>query len=358
MQKPSPHIANAAWFRFKKHIKIDDWSDDATWQAGHRDKTARFYSTNHLMGQGYWVWLIPLASGSTSVGIVAAEEFHALSDFNSLDKAVGWLEEHEPQCAEAVKSNREHVQDFRAIKHYAVECKQVFSSGRWGITGEAGFFHDPFYSPGSDFIAFANTFLADLIRRDLTGKGFRARAISYDRIFKRFYYGTATVYQDQYRMFGNSTVMPVKILWDYLMYWSLTGFIFMQGQSCRQAMYLRNLSRLTRLGKLNHAMQEFFRLWHEQTKDRTVAGVVDISSMPLIRERNQQLLEEMSDRTFRERFARNAAQLETIAHEIVEKSGIDYPVPGGRSREAAVLPSSLELALNPRQRARLEAVLE
>ena len=254
--------------------------------------------------------MIPLASGSTSMGIVAAEEFHSLSDFNSLQKATTWLEKHEPQCADAVKSNLEHVQDFRAIKHYSTECKQVFSRNRWGITGEAGFFHDPFYSPGSDFIAFSNTFLTDLIDRDLNGKGFRIRAFSYDRIFKRFYYGTKTAYQDQYRMFGNPTVMPVKILWDYMIYWSITGFIFMQDRMCHQTMYMRNLSRLTQLGKVNHFMQDFFRQWHAATDGQPVIGTVDISQIPLVRESNQRLLDEMDNSTFFKRFASNVGQLE------------------------------------------------
>ena len=49
---------------------IDDWSDDPAWRA-RCDPQARWLSTNHLVGAGYWVWLIPLASGSHSVGIVA-----------------------------------------------------------------------------------------------------------------------------------------------------------------------------------------------------------------------------------------------------------------------------------------------
>jgi flavin-dependent dehydrogenase len=331
LQKSSPHVANAAWFRFKKHIKIDDWSQDEQWRAGHHDKTARWYSTNHLMGQGYWVWLIPLASGSTSMGIVAHEEFHSLSDFNSFDKAVNWLEKHEPQCAQAVREHVDELQDFRAIKHYAVECEKVFSSDRWGITGEAGFFHDPFYSPGSDFIAFSNTFLTDLIQRDLNGKGFKVRAFSYDRIFKRFYYGTVTAYQDQYRMFGNPTVMPVKILWDYMVYWSITGFIFMQGRMCEQTMYLRNLGRLNRLGKVNHFMQEFFRQWHEATKDQPAEGTVDISQIPLIRESNQRLLEKMNGRQYNQRFGVNVAQLETLACDIIRQADLPVTPPFKRS---------------------------
>lgn len=348
MEKPSPHVASASWFRFSKHLKIDDWTDDPNWQSGHTGKTGRWYSTNHLMGKGYWVWMIPLASGSTSMGIVAAEKFHPLNTFNSLEKSVKWLEQHEPQCADVVKANLEHVQDFRAIKHYATECKQVFSKNRWGITGEAGFFHDPFYSPGSDFIAFSNTFLTDLIQRDLTGSGFRIRAFSYDRIFKRFYYGTKTAYQDQYVMFGNPTVMPVKILWDYLVYWSITAFIFMQDRICHQTMYIRNINRLSKLGKLNHFMQDFFRQWHAATEGKDLQGVVDISQIPLIREMNTRLLEEMNNGTFFSRFASNLGQLETLCCEIVQESGLNIQVPFRASTLATVRPNSFASVFRPK----------
>lgn len=336
LQKESPHTANAAWFRFNGRIKIDDWCQDPAWSEGHDGKTARWYSTNHLMGQGYWVWMIPLSSGSTSMGIVAAEEFHPLTNFNSIEKALNWLDQHEPQCAEAVRDHMDQLQDFRAIKHYSVECKQVFSGNRWGITGEAGFFHDPFYSPGSDFIAFSNTFLTDLIQRDLSGKGIRMRAFSYDRIYKRFYYGTLEAYRNQYCMFGNPTVMPVKILWDYLVYWSITGFIFMHDRTCQQTMYLRNLRLLTRLGKVNHFMQSFFRDWHERTKDIPAGGTVNISEMPIIREMNQRLKDTMNDRTFVKQFASNLSQLENLGCEIVAQSGLSVAPPFRRSQKPAI----------------------
>ena len=332
LAKPSPHVANAVWFRFDKHIRVDDWSSDSAWQAGHAGKTGRWFSTNHLMGKGYWVWLIPLASGSTSMGIVAAEQFHPLSNINSMEKALHWLEEHEPQCASAVRSNLDRLQDFRAIKHYAVECKQVFSGQRWGITGEAGFFHDPFYSPGSDFIALANTFLTDLIDRSLTGREYRIRAYAYDRLFKKFYYGTSRAYQDQYCLFGNPTVMPIKILWDYLVYWSITGFIFMQGRLCQPAMYMRNFAKLSKLGKLNHFMQDFFRTWHHHTDGETFGGTIDISKIPLIRETNRRLLEETNNGEYVRRFSENLAQLETLSCEIVRISGIDATPPCQPSR--------------------------
>ena len=70
LAEPNAHDANAVWFRIGERIAIDDWSDDAAWRA-RCDPPARWLSTNHLVGAGYWAWLIPLASGSHSVGIVA-----------------------------------------------------------------------------------------------------------------------------------------------------------------------------------------------------------------------------------------------------------------------------------------------
>lgn len=347
LKQESKHVANAAWFRFSKHIKIDDWCRDPSWHDGHAGKTARWYSTNHLMGKGYWVWLIPLASGSTSMGIVAAEPYHSISDFNSIDKAVAWLRRHEPQCAQAVEAHRDQLQDFRAIKRYSTECSKVFSADRWGITGEAGFFHDPFYSPGSDFIAFANTFLVDLIARDYQWKGFRIRAYAYDKIFKRFYYGTMTAYEHQYQMFGNPIVMPTKILWDYLIYWSITGFIFFHGRMCQQTMYLRNLRRLGRLGKLNHAMQEFFRQWHQRTEGQSASGYINISEMPIIREANSRLVEELKGNRFFVQFERNVAQLELLAREIVQASGESFSLPDAPNTD----PNIRELAFEGIQNA-------
>ena len=50
-------------------------------------------STVHLMGKGYWVWLIPLGSGSTSIGIVADNDLHPYARINRYDRAVEWLRE-------------------------------------------------------------------------------------------------------------------------------------------------------------------------------------------------------------------------------------------------------------------------
>ncbi len=332
LAQDSPHKANAAWFRISERIRIDDWCNDPDWTGGYQDDHARWYSTNHLMGEGYWVWLIPLASGSTSVGIVADENIHPISTFNSQEKALAWLDQHEPQCGECVREHRDKIQDFLALKRYSLECKRVFSRNRWGITGEAGFFLDPFYSPGSDFIAFANTFISDLIRRDLSGKSIAIRSYLYDKIFKKFFYGTSHVYQDQYPLFGNHQVMPIKIFWDYMIYWSLTGYVMLHDRTCHSLMYPRHMRKLQRLSKMNGLMQDLFRQWHQSVPSQEVDGSIDISAVSLVRDTNRALSDELDNRAYGKKFADNVAQIETLFWEIIDQAPIEVAVPFKRRR--------------------------
>lgn len=130
------HAANAAWFRVNCLVDIDEFSDDPQWRVNGQTEGPRYLSTNHLMGPGYWVWLIPLSSGSTSVGIVADPDLHPLSTYNSLEKSLDWLEQHQPECAANVRAKLAggaEVQDFLAVKHYAHGCRTVFSADRVGL---------------------------------------------------------------------------------------------------------------------------------------------------------------------------------------------------------------------------------
>ena len=170
LEEDLQHDINAIWFRIDAAIKVDRWCDDPTWQSLTGKVQRRWLSTNHLMGEGYWVWLIPLSTGSTSIGIVADPRIHSLRDLNRMDKAMQWLREHEPECWASVQPHLDKVQDFLAIKKMSRGSRQVFSADRWGLVGEAAAFLDPFYSPGSDFIAIGNTMMTKLIEEDRAGR--------------------------------------------------------------------------------------------------------------------------------------------------------------------------------------------
>lgn len=111
LAEPNAHAAHAVWFRIADRISIDDWSDDPAWRARCSPR-ARWLSTNHLVGAGYWVWLIPLASGSHSVGIVADPRLHPLERMESFEKTMAWLERHQPRLFDELDRRRDRLQDF------------------------------------------------------------------------------------------------------------------------------------------------------------------------------------------------------------------------------------------------------
>src|SRR2546423_12697576 len=182
LAKKLGHNANAVWFRIGYPIDINTWSTDPDWQA-RISEGDRSLSTNHLMGPGYWVWLIRLASGSTSVGIVTDASMHPFEEMNRFERALSWLHAHEPQCAQVVEQHLWQVQDFRVMKDYSYSCQQVYSGERWCFTGEAGVSLDPLYSPGGDLIAIGNGLVSDLITRDLNSEDIQGRAAVHDKLF-------------------------------------------------------------------------------------------------------------------------------------------------------------------------------
>jgi len=329
LAQPAEHDVNAVWFRYDRSIRIDDWED---WpvavgeREGERDvTTARWLSTNHLMGEGYWVWLIPLASGCTSVGIVADPRFHPLSSLNSFERAMAWLHRHEPLCAAELDKHREGLMDFLALKRFSYDCKQVFSENRWALTGEAGLFLDPFYSPGSDFIAFGNTFIADLIGQDLAGRPIAARASIYDQLYRGLFHNTLPVYRDQYGQFGNPRVMTAKIIWDYAVYWAFPAFLLMQGQLTNVGIYPGVRAAMTAINALNRNMQDFFRAWGAQAQPPLRNVFIDQAAIPLVPKLNADLAETYDDKAFQAKLRENEATLRALSDEIVRAAANGAP---------------------------------
>ncbi|MDF1811406.1 MAG: NAD(P)/FAD-dependent oxidoreductase [Verrucomicrobiales bacterium] len=323
LQQECDHNASSAWVRIGKRIKVDDWSDNKEWGSAHGEENPRWQSTNHLLGEGYWIWLIPLASGSTSIGIVADQDIHPLSEYNSEEKFLSWIDKYQPVLGKQLRANQELIQDFGAIKRYSRECKEQFSKDRWAIVGDAGFFIDPFYSPGNDFIALANTFTCDLIKRDLAGDMSNLyRYFMYNKLFRVFFNNTGKVFKQNYQLFGNHQVMPVKIIWDWLIYWSVTGQIFIHDRLCDKNMYTRHMFKLKRLNDLNHDMQAHFRKWHKEKPSWQNEGLINTSELCIAMDTNRALLDELSDKEFNKRFAENVAKMENLFWEIADHSGI------------------------------------
>ena len=116
-----------------------------------QDRILRWLSTNHLMGHGYWVWLIPLPTGATSVGIMTDPALHSFDELNRADRLLAWLAVREPQLASTVAAHE--ILDFHRMKTKSYLATRAFSCDRWALSGESAYYVDALYSPGGDFIA-------------------------------------------------------------------------------------------------------------------------------------------------------------------------------------------------------------
>ena len=214
LKKANDPRFNAVWFRIKGHINIDDFVPltEQNWHSrvpGYK----RYLSTNHLCGQGYWIWMIPLASGHTSIGIVSQEKFHPLHQLFNYDKTYKWLENHEPTLASHLQGKT--PEDFMKMPRYSYSATQVFSPQRWGCTGEAATFPDPFYSPGIDLIAYSNSLLTKMIKLERQGK-LNPKVVEEANLFYlAFSNSTAEFIQNvNYSCLGKPGVMGMKFIWD------------------------------------------------------------------------------------------------------------------------------------------------
>lgn len=278
LRRANAHNCNAVWLRVAAEIDIGKWSDDPRWQV-RLTEGDRAMSTNHLMGEGYWVWLIRLSSGATSVGIVADPAVHAFDTFNTLAKARSWLLAYEPQCA-AVLAQHEHlIKDFRLMKHYSHGAAKVYDArSRWCVTGDAGVFLDPLYSSGLDLVAIGNGLITDMITRELDGEDVVARAGISDSLFRSLTEMWLNVYCNQYPLMGSPAVMSAKVIWDMAFYWGFLGLMYSNDKFVSVADDPGVVPHLEGIIELSNRMQRFFREWATVESVQRSAPFVDLYS--------------------------------------------------------------------------------
>lgn len=324
LTRDNGHHANAVWFRIDDRLEIDAWCDDAVWK-DRCHPPERWRSTNHLVGPGYWLWLIPLSSGAHSVGIVADAKMHPLDGMRDFDKAMAWMHEHQPVVARELEKRRDKLLDFAFFRHFSYGCSRMFSSDRWALTGEAGAFLDPFYSPGSDFIAIANTYITELIGVDRGGEPVGPHARAYERLFFSFYENTLHMYRGQYNLFGDPEVLSIKVIWDYAYYWGVLCQIVFQKRLADTAFISRLGPELLAAAELNRQMQVFFQRWHAVSERRNPKMMLDQRDLTWFADMNATLHDALDDHSLGERIRANVHMMRLLAANVVERAAADHP---------------------------------
>lgn len=323
LERPARHSNHALWFRIEGALNLDDWSTNAAWQARCHG-TPRRLSTNHFSGPGYWLWLIPLAGNYTSVGLVFDPKLVDSGQVRTHNKLIHWLQQEHPLLATQL-ADRTPL-DYHYLENYAASCRQLFSDDGWALSGDAGLFADPFYSPGSDFIAFSNSYISRLIETDRPGA-----AASYQNELLSFFTNTLSLYRGQYGGFGDRDFMIAKTVWDYAYYWAVLSKLYFSERFTDLDFMAEHKPALLKASALNSGVQRRFR---EQAAERRRVGgegrFFDHHSIPAFHELKQELLRDpiRDDRQADgQELTANVDWLERMVPEIEELSA-GRPAPG------------------------------
>ena len=314
LERPARHNNHAVWFRVEGSLEIDEWSGASDWQQRCHGDSRRF-STNHFTGPGYWLWLIPLASQATSVGLVFDPNFVDMGAVRKHDRLLKWLEGEHPLVAQQL-ADREPL-DYHCLENYAVASSQVFSSEGWMTTGDSGVFSDPLYSPGGDFIALANGYITELICSDAKDTPLDKGVYKgYEQLLLSFFTSTLSLYRGQYAGFGDRDLMVAKTLWDYTYYWGVLSKLYFSGQYTNLEFMSAQQSSFGQAAALNSGMQRTFR--QIARKARRVGGegrFFDHHAVPVFHTMKEDLLNGCVTDTA-SALASNIAQLHAVADSI------------------------------------------
>jgi flavin-dependent dehydrogenase len=213
------HPTASIWCRWQNVRHIDDIAARDPNGLGARNVGSRRLGTNHYTGLGYWIWVIPLGNGETSIGVVFDKRLVDLhhsknrpEDFVNFLKAI-------PSLAELLEGATPRFDDLRFYSHLPYVTRQYMGNG-WALIGDAAAFLDPYYSPGLDHAGFSVDATVDIIKADAAGQAIAARITEHNETFVRSYHRFfKAAYKDKYYYMGEGDLLSAAFILDTAHYY-------------------------------------------------------------------------------------------------------------------------------------------
>jgi flavin-dependent dehydrogenase len=217
------HPIASIWARWTGVKHIDDLVARAGGALAAGNVGSRRLATNHYVGHGYWIWVIPLGNGETSIGVVFDKRVHQLHASPDRETTyTDFLKQH-PALTELLNGATVRRDDLRARSRLAYATKQYMGPG-WALVGDAAAFIDPYYSPGLDHCAFSAEATARIIlkhaRSETPMTRLTAVIAAHNDLFLRSYHRFfQCVYRDKYFLFGEHDLISASFLLDTALYY-------------------------------------------------------------------------------------------------------------------------------------------
>lgn len=214
------HPTTAVWSRWKN---VKDFEDPMLAKKFPKWAMSCFgvrgTATNHLMGDGWWAWWIPLKGGDVSIGVTFDQRLVEFPEEGSLgDRIKTFLMRH-PVARELMADATWTEGDVlwrKNLPYYST----TYAGDGFALVGDAAGFIDPFYSPGMDWISYTTTCTKELILAQHRGESIEKKVMMHNAMFVRSYERWFdAIYRDKYEYFGEYDLMRVGFLLDLGFYY-------------------------------------------------------------------------------------------------------------------------------------------
>jgi flavin-dependent dehydrogenase len=228
-------------------------------QLGH---VPAFLATNHFCGEGFWFWVIPLHN-LTSLGLVYDANLVPREQVATKEAIVDWVCREFPLFEKDLRARK--IVHHSGFRDYSYDCVQTLSEQRWALTGEAGRFTDPLYSPGGDLISIHNTMISDAILGPESALAQKVPA--YHRLMRSWYEAYVPSFALTYECLGDQEAFSVKYTWELAVYFGFYVFPFANELFTDRAFLPTYLAWFARLGRLNANLQLLLRDYYRWKKE-------------------------------------------------------------------------------------------
>jgi flavin-dependent dehydrogenase len=178
-----------------------------------------YYATNHWLGHGHWLWMIPTEKESKEISIGISQHRSVIPDnqINTQEKFYAFLKANHKILYRLVMSG-ENV-DFHYLPRSAHTSKTMFSQDNWYVIGDAACIFDPFYSLGTTMIAYAIESVTEIIRAKLAGEAdAEEKRSAYNEFNLTYTRINNNIIQAHDKHLGNASIMSWRIYQDF-MWW-------------------------------------------------------------------------------------------------------------------------------------------
>ena len=181
---------------------------------------SHYYATNHFMGHGHWIWMIPIDmdTDEISIGVMHHHDVIPGTSINTQEKLYAFFRANHRILYDLLETGE--LVDFHYFGRPGHSSRRLFSPDNWYVIGDAAFIFDAFYSLGTSGISFQVESVTEIIKASLSqDPATEEKRAAFDEFNRFFMKNMVHTYRDHHRQLGHASVMSWRIFYEYMLWY-------------------------------------------------------------------------------------------------------------------------------------------